>query len=248
MADASPFVLPDHIQGEWSAAVLLTYTANLGFFESQLLPQLSQVPIRIVLADSERLTRHAHASEGCGRGAPAGQSHLRRKPCPAQPCGPRQSNSSARFHKGLAGSRVGEPRPRGVRKPRRVVARLRLRRCAPRTPRRVRDSSPTHRRMAAGRSIRRPVRLSSALGQPPRGWVHSHRPSTSFDTTSFARSSISSPRSATAPVRMMRVHAPFYDRELSGLDTLLTRIPTERLEVLTTRRHLDRRRRGYKPS
>lgn len=40
MADAVRLILPNHIQGEWSAAVLLTYTANLSFFESQLLPQL----------------------------------------------------------------------------------------------------------------------------------------------------------------------------------------------------------------
>ena len=39
----------------------------------------------------------------------------------------------------------------------------------------------------------------------------------------------------TSPVRTMRVHAPFYDRDLSGLVTLLKGVVAERVEVLTTR-------------
>jgi hypothetical protein len=48
-------VLPNLIQGPWTSLLVLTYSANLGFFENQLLRQLSQVPLRLVLADDQRL-------------------------------------------------------------------------------------------------------------------------------------------------------------------------------------------------
>ena len=68
MADAVRLILPNHIQGEWSAAVLLTYTANLSFFESQLLPLLSHVPVRVVLADAEQLKDTFERAKAAGEG------------------------------------------------------------------------------------------------------------------------------------------------------------------------------------
>jgi len=43
------------LQGSWSSAVIVTYGANLSFFETRILNQLSQVPVRIVLADRDQL-------------------------------------------------------------------------------------------------------------------------------------------------------------------------------------------------
>ncbi|GAA0553602.1 hypothetical protein [Actinomadura livida] len=48
-------VVPELLQGPWSSLVILTFGAELGFFENRLLSQLSQVPLRVILADGEQL-------------------------------------------------------------------------------------------------------------------------------------------------------------------------------------------------
>ncbi|MFG2091779.1 hypothetical protein [Spirillospora sp. NPDC048824] len=48
-------VVPELLQGQWSSLVILTFGAELGFFENRLLGQLSQVPLRVILADGEQL-------------------------------------------------------------------------------------------------------------------------------------------------------------------------------------------------
>lgn len=53
---SSTVVLPDVLQGQWSSAIILTYGADLGFFEQRLAGQLAQVPLRLVLGDSRRLS------------------------------------------------------------------------------------------------------------------------------------------------------------------------------------------------
>ncbi|HEX5404129.1 MAG TPA: hypothetical protein VFX16_17720, partial [Pseudonocardiaceae bacterium] len=68
MATAS-VVLPELIQGPWTSLVVLTYGADLTFFDSHLLRQLSQVPLRIILVDSVRL------NEALSEAAATGQSH-----------------------------------------------------------------------------------------------------------------------------------------------------------------------------
>lgn len=62
-------VVPELIQGPWTSLIVLTYGADLTFFDSHLLRQLSQVPLRIILADSVRLT------ETLNEAAATGQSH-----------------------------------------------------------------------------------------------------------------------------------------------------------------------------
>lgn len=66
MEAQAPFVLPAHLKGQWSAAILLTYSVDLNFFESQLLHQLSEVPLRIVLADAEQLNATLQHAVGDG--------------------------------------------------------------------------------------------------------------------------------------------------------------------------------------
>lgn len=51
----SQLVVPELLQGQWSSLVILTFGAELGFFETSLLGQLSQVPLRVILADGEQL-------------------------------------------------------------------------------------------------------------------------------------------------------------------------------------------------
>lgn len=59
--------IPDVLHGSWTSLVVLTYGANLGFFESRLLGQISQIPLRVVLADGvslrERLVEAANTGQ-----------------------------------------------------------------------------------------------------------------------------------------------------------------------------------------
>lgn len=49
--------VPELIQGNWTSLVILTYSAQLGFFETHLLRQLGRTPLRLVLADDRCLAR-----------------------------------------------------------------------------------------------------------------------------------------------------------------------------------------------
>ena len=51
----SSLVVPELIQGSWTSTVILTFGANLSFFESSILRQLGQVPLRAILADGRQL-------------------------------------------------------------------------------------------------------------------------------------------------------------------------------------------------
>lgn len=48
-------VLPELLQGQWTTALICTYGADLTFFETRLLSQLAQIPLRIIMADNDRL-------------------------------------------------------------------------------------------------------------------------------------------------------------------------------------------------
>ncbi len=55
LARSRDLVVPELLQGQWSSALILTFGADLGFFESRLLSQLAAVPLRVILADDDRL-------------------------------------------------------------------------------------------------------------------------------------------------------------------------------------------------
>ncbi|TDU88828.1 hypothetical protein EV138_2379 [Kribbella voronezhensis] len=63
------FVVPDLLQGQWTTALICTYGANLTFFETRLMSQLAQVPLRMILADSQQLASRL------GEAARTGQRH-----------------------------------------------------------------------------------------------------------------------------------------------------------------------------
>jgi len=48
-------VIPDLLQGQWTTALICTFGVNLLFFETRLMTQLAQVPLRIILADDRQL-------------------------------------------------------------------------------------------------------------------------------------------------------------------------------------------------
>lgn len=62
-------VLPDLLQGQWTTALICTYGADLTFFETRLLSQLAQVPLRIIMADNTQL------ASTLGEAARTGQRH-----------------------------------------------------------------------------------------------------------------------------------------------------------------------------
>lgn len=62
-------VIPELLQGQWTTALICTYGADLTFFETRLLGQLAQIPLRIVLADDVRL------AETFAESARTGQRH-----------------------------------------------------------------------------------------------------------------------------------------------------------------------------
>lgn len=62
-------VIPELLQGQWTTALICTYGADLTFFETRLLGQLAQIPLRIVLADDGQV------SETLAESARTGQRH-----------------------------------------------------------------------------------------------------------------------------------------------------------------------------
>lgn len=64
---ASTLVLPDLLQGQWASAVITTFSADLAFFNARLVSQLAQVPLRMILADGERLTQRLHEAATTGQ-------------------------------------------------------------------------------------------------------------------------------------------------------------------------------------
>jgi hypothetical protein len=62
-------VIPELLQGQWTTTLICTFGANLTFFETRLMSQLAQVPLRIVLADDQQL------ASTLGEAARTGQRH-----------------------------------------------------------------------------------------------------------------------------------------------------------------------------
>ena len=50
-------IVPDLLQGAWTSALILTYGTNLAFFETRLMSQLAQVPLRLILGDGHQLQK-----------------------------------------------------------------------------------------------------------------------------------------------------------------------------------------------
>lgn len=68
IAALSPgLVLPDLLQGHWTSALICTYGADLTFFETRLLSQLAQIPLRIILADNKRLASNLDEASRTGQ-------------------------------------------------------------------------------------------------------------------------------------------------------------------------------------
>lgn len=79
MNDSAPettLVLPELLQGQWSSAMILTYGADLGFFEQRLAGQLAQVPLRLVLGDGRQLRKKLDEAARTGQRLKANRSYL----------------------------------------------------------------------------------------------------------------------------------------------------------------------------
>ena len=75
-------VIPELLQGQWTTTLICTFGVNLTFFETRLMSQLAQVPLRIILADIQQL------ASTLGEAARTGQRHrLANKAYVAAPIG-----------------------------------------------------------------------------------------------------------------------------------------------------------------
>ena len=60
-------VIPELLQGQWTTALICTFGVNLTFFETRLMSQLAQVPLRIILADDGRLVATLYEAARTGQ-------------------------------------------------------------------------------------------------------------------------------------------------------------------------------------
>jgi hypothetical protein len=62
-------VVPELLQGQWTTALICTFGVDLMFFETRLMSQFAQVPLRIILADDQQM------GSTLGEAARTGQRH-----------------------------------------------------------------------------------------------------------------------------------------------------------------------------
>lgn len=59
--------IPELLRGDWKVALIVTYGAELGFFESHLATQLHRIPVRLILADDTMLEKTFTAAAQSGQ-------------------------------------------------------------------------------------------------------------------------------------------------------------------------------------
>lgn len=232
MKAQAPFILPAHLKGQWSAAVVVTYSLDLNFFESQLLHQLSEVPLRIVLADAEQLNATLQHALGDGL-----DLHRANRTYVVSPIRHRAAaHAKAVMLLGpssgwmaLGSGNLNMDGYAGAGELWNAFA--------------YEDARPEHlaefetaRELIDGLGpiVDEPARLllerawgtAPWLGTQPTPAVVRHN----WDVSLFDQLA----REVTWPVEIMRIHAPFYDKSLAGLAALLRRFKPRVTEVYTT--------------
>jgi hypothetical protein len=228
-------VIPELLQGQWTTALICTFGANLTFFETRLANQLAQVPLRIILADGERLA--ATLDEA----ARTGQRHgLANKAYIAAPVRhPRAAHAKLMLLLGPASGRLivgsGNLGYDGYASPGElwhVFA--------------YSDDQPQHLgEFAAARSFIDGLASRRLLDPPVVDLLHTAwRASTWLPEASTAPTTIYSnlDRSligqlrdlAPDPVSELVVHAPFHDPDCAALQELITTFQPEQVRLLVT--------------
>lgn len=232
---SADIVIPEILQGQWTTALICTYGADLTFFETRLLGQLAQVPLRILLADD------AHLADIFAESARTGQRHrLANKAYVAAPVRhPRAAHGKLIAllgpSNGLLVVGSGNLGYEGYAAPGElwhVYA--------------YNDEQPQHlQEFAAARAhldgiVQRgmldpPVveLLQTAWGQSP--WIPPEPTSPSSVRSNLDRPIVDQLRDAvTEPIDELVAHAPFHDADCAALLTLIERFQPKRTRLLLT--------------
>jgi len=230
-----PLVIPELIQGTWTNLIVLTYSAHLDFFETHLLRQLSQVPNRIILADDRRLAdQFAAAAQSGQRLRQANRTYLAapiRNPYAAHAKAVLLTTTTA--GRLLVGS--GNLGHDGYAEPGELWNMYTYN-----------DTTPQHRdTFAAVRSLidgltarnwldpAAVAGLDMAWSTTP--WLPAHPAGLQPVCHNLETPLIDAIAAAVVgPVKLVAVHAPFYDEESAALVELLNRLRPRRLRVLLT--------------
>lgn len=232
---SADIVIPEILQGQWTTALICTYGADLTFFETRLLGQLAQVPLRILLADD------AHLADILAESARTGQRHrLANKAYVVAPVRhPRAAHGKLIAllgpSNGLLVVGSGNLGYEGYAAPGElwhVYA--------------YKDEQPQHlQEFAAARAhldgiVQRgmldpPVveLLQTAWGQSP--WIPPEPTSPSSVRSNLDRPIVDQLRDAvTEPIDELVAHAPFHDADCAALLTLIERFQPKRTRLLLT--------------
>jgi hypothetical protein len=232
MQAQAPFLLPAYLTGQWSAAIVLTYSVDLNFFESQLLHQLSEVPIRIVLADDEQL--NATLQHALGDGLDLHRANRTYVVSPIRHSAAAHAKAVMLLGPSRGWMAVGSGNLNldgyaGAGELWHAFA--------------YEDTRPQH--LAEFETVRALIDGLSPLVDEParllldRAWGTASWLGTQ-STPAVVRHNLDSSlfdqlaREVTWPVEIMRIHAPFYDKNLNGLAALLQRFQPRVTEVYTT--------------
>lgn len=228
-------VLPELLQGQWTTGVICTYGADLAFFETRLLSQLAQIPLRIVMVDDVRLASTLNEA------ARTGQRHrLANRAYVAAPVRhPRSAHAKLILLLGPSNGLVivgsGNLGYEGYAAPGElwhVFA--------------YSDERPDHlNELAAVRAyldeliardlIDRPVAdlLRTAWGQAT--WLPPSPTESTAVTTNLTRAILDQLRDAVAsPVDELIAHAPFHDADCAALRELIQSFTPKRVRLLLT--------------
>jgi hypothetical protein len=228
-------VIPDLLQGRWTIALICTFGVNLTFFETRLMSQLGQVPLRIILADDEQL------ASALGEAARTGQRHrLANKAYVAAPIRhPRAAHGKLLLllgpARGLLVAGSGNLGYDGYASPGElwhVFA--------------YSDDQPQHlSEFAAARSFIDTLASRHMLDPPvvellptvwgAAAWLPEAAAGPATICSNLDRPLIEQLRDlARGPVTEMVVHAPFHDAECAALQELITTFRPARVKLLVT--------------
>lgn len=228
-------VIPELLQGQWTTALICTFGVNLTFFETRLMTQLAQVPLRIILADDKQL------ASTLGEAARTGQRHrLANKGYVAAPIRhPRAAHGKLMLLIGPASGRLlvgsGNLGYDGYASPGElwhVFA--------------YSDDQPQHlSEFAAARSFIEGL-ASRQLLDPPviellltawgsATWLPQAPTAPATICSNLDRPLIAQLRDlAPAPVTELIAHAPFHDADCAALQELITRFEPKQVRLLVT--------------
>ncbi|TWE10475.1 hypothetical protein [Rudaeicoccus suwonensis] len=233
--ESTSLVVPELLQGQWTTAIISTFGANLTFFESRLMGQLAQVPLRIILADGQQLLR------GLEEAARTGQRHrLANKAYVAAPIRhPHAAHAKVILLLGPTSGRLiagsGNLSYDGYASPGELWHVYEYDDDQPEHLKQFTAARAFFDSLADRKHIDPPAidLLQTAWGNST--WLPSEVPAQASLVNNFDRPLIAQLRDAASdPVLEMVVHAPFHDKDCAALDQLLTTFQPKRLRLLVT--------------